>query len=67
LFAKSAKSLLSANGKTQMERFTVRTNAGKQTELRNHSEEQFELLFVARAESNAQEMFETMQISGHAE
>lgn len=50
-----------------MERFTVRTNAGKQTELRNHSEEQFELLFVARAESNAQEMFETMQISGHAE
>ena len=31
-----------------MERFTVRTNAGKQTELRNHSEEQFELLFVAR-------------------
>jgi hypothetical protein len=59
LFAKSAKSLLSAKGKTQMERFTVRTNAGKQTELRNHSEELFELLFVVRAEKSAQEKSET--------
>jgi hypothetical protein len=67
LFVKSAKSLLSAKGETQMGRFTVRTNAGKQTELKSHSEERFELLVVARAEKSAQEMYETTQTSGLAE
>jgi len=67
LFAKSAKSLLSANGKTQMERFTVRTNVGMPKRERRPLAGRYKRLFVHLAESNAQEMFELMQRNGLVE
>jgi hypothetical protein len=67
LFAKSAKSLLSANGKTQMGGFTVLTNAGTPKREQRPLEEHYKRLFVHLAEINAQEMFELMQRTGLVE